>query len=175
MDLKKRFQNYFSVYYLKRVLNTSKSIICNSLFKNGYGIFQLEILEYRIFPSAITIKEKKKVLLEKEQSYIDLLKPKYNICKVAGSTLGKKPSLESKKLMKEKALGRNPSKGYLVYIYIKCDLITEGVPSATGFKFISSFVSIRIAAKYKGVHESVISKCIKNNKTCKGYVVVRKF
>ena len=42
-------------------------------------IFRLEILEYN---------EKAKIL-EREQYYLDILKPTYNICKVAGSSLGR--------------------------------------------------------------------------------------
>ena len=42
-------------------------------------IFRLEILEYN---------EKAKIL-EREQYYLDRLKPTYNICKVAGSSLGR--------------------------------------------------------------------------------------
>lgn len=47
--------------------------------KNGYDIFRLEILEYC----------EKSLILEREQYYLDILKPRYNICKVAGSTLGR--------------------------------------------------------------------------------------
>ena len=42
-------------------------------------IFRLEILEYN---------EKAKIL-EREQYYLDRLKPTDNICKVAGSSLGR--------------------------------------------------------------------------------------
>lgn len=36
-------------------------------------------------------------LISREQHYIDLLKPQYNICKVAGSTLGRKNSEETRR------------------------------------------------------------------------------
>lgn len=36
------------------------------------------------------------VLLEREQHYIDTLKPEYNVCQTAGSTLGKLHTEESK-------------------------------------------------------------------------------
>ncbi len=51
--------------------------ISRALIKYGYSNFTLEILEYCDVP----------VLLEREQHYLDLLKPTYNIAKIAGSTL----------------------------------------------------------------------------------------
>jgi hypothetical protein len=50
-------------------LKKGNSIIYNSLLKNDYSNFSLEILEY-CEPSNC---------LEREQYYIDLLKPKYNL------------------------------------------------------------------------------------------------
>jgi len=39
---------------------------------------------------------KKEKLIEREQHYLDVLKPEYNICKIAGNTLGFKHSEEAK-------------------------------------------------------------------------------
>ena len=47
--------------------------------KYGYFNFNLEILEYC----------NKELLLEREQYYLDLYKPEYNICKIAGSSKGR--------------------------------------------------------------------------------------
>jgi len=54
--------------------------ICKSILKYGHGNFKLDILEYC----------SQDVLLKREQYYIDLLKPEYNILSIAGSTLGYK-------------------------------------------------------------------------------------
>lgn len=54
------------------------SYIHNALLKLGYFNFSLEILEYC---------EKKSTIL-REQFYMDLMKPEYNILKQAGSSLG---------------------------------------------------------------------------------------
>ena len=51
--------------------------------KYDYSNFNLEILEYC----------DNKSLFSREQCYLDLLKPEYNICKMAGSMLGFKHSL----------------------------------------------------------------------------------
>lgn len=74
------------------------------LIKNGYENFKLEILEYIAFDCKISLKEKRKILTEREQYYLDLLKPEYNILKTAGSRLGAKHSPKTKKLIREKSV-----------------------------------------------------------------------
>lgn len=54
--------------------------ICKALKKYGHSNFSLEILEYCEPKDAI----------KKEQDYLDLLEPNYNILKKAGSSLGYK-------------------------------------------------------------------------------------
>jgi hypothetical protein len=54
-------------------------------------------LEY-IDVSNLPKEEARKLILEREQYYLDLLKPEYNILKVAGSSLGFKHSEESRAL-----------------------------------------------------------------------------
>jgi group I intron endonuclease len=61
-------------------------LIHKALLKYRYSSFSLEILEYC---------EPKKCI-EREQYYLDLLKPEYNILKNAGSLLGFKHSEETK-------------------------------------------------------------------------------
>jgi group I intron endonuclease len=66
------------------------SRIRNALLKYGYAQFSLDILEYcEPFET-----------ISKEQKYLDLLNPEYNICKYAGSTLGKKHSKETIDILK---------------------------------------------------------------------------
>jgi group I intron endonuclease len=57
------------------------------LVKYGHSTFKLEILEY--------CEADRLIILEREQYYIDLLKPEYNILKIAGSPLGYKHTEES--------------------------------------------------------------------------------
>jgi len=71
-------------------------IISQSLLKYGYSSFSLEILEYCTASKAI----------EREQYYLDTLKPSYNILKTAGSRLGLKHSSET--IAKLKALIMSP-------------------------------------------------------------------
>jgi group I intron endonuclease len=64
------------------------------LLKYGHSRFSLEILEYC----------SKDILLERENFYLSLLKPKYNILKYAYSMLGFKHSAESIAKLKLKKL-----------------------------------------------------------------------
>jgi group I intron endonuclease len=79
INLTRRFREYFSVKHLKKETLKNNSIIYRALLKNGYSNFRLEILEYC---------DKNDTII-KEQYYIDLLKPKYNICLKAASSLGR--------------------------------------------------------------------------------------
>ena len=83
VDLAKRFIRYFNLSYLK---NRETLIISRALIKYGYSSFQLEILEYCDIAD----------LTEREQYYLDKLNPKYNILKIAGSSLGHKLTEETK-------------------------------------------------------------------------------
>jgi len=70
-------------------LNKHHSILLQN-HTNKYGIedLQFSILEPVMF---------KEDLISREQYYIDTLKPEFNICKIAGNTLGRKLSEEAKK------------------------------------------------------------------------------
>ena len=83
VDLSNRLAQYYSKKYLEKTLLKGNSIICASLLKYGYSNFSLQILEY-CTPDKV---------IEREQYYIDLYKPSYNILPIAGSTLGFKHSL----------------------------------------------------------------------------------
>jgi group I intron endonuclease len=60
-------------------------LISKSLIKYGYSNFTLEILEYCQASEVV----------QREQHYMDLLKPQYNILQKAGSLLGFKHSKET--------------------------------------------------------------------------------
>ncbi len=82
-NLSKRFSLYYSLTYLTK--QAKNSIICRALLKYGHSNFSLDILEYC----------DAKNVIQREQYYIDRLKPEYNILKVAGSTLGYKHTEET--------------------------------------------------------------------------------
>lgn len=92
-DLTRRFMQYYSDKYLTK----TSLLIHKALLKNTHDKFSLYILEY------CNIKD----LIEREQYYIDLLTPQYNILKIAGSTLGFKHTEETLVKMSEAKTGEN--------------------------------------------------------------------
>lgn len=125
-DLSKRLY----IYYKSSELIRSKRPIHQALQKYGYEGFILEILEY------CNLNE----LIKREQHYLDILEPEYNILKIAYSLAGFKHSDESKALLKAKALLR----GVAVWV-----LNTE-----TGKKIL--FPTLIEAGKYLGVSPTSI-------------------
>ena len=67
VDLSNRLHMYYNINLLEK----SNMVINKALLKYGYSNFKLEILEYC----------DKSVNIEREQHYIDLLKPEYNTLK----------------------------------------------------------------------------------------------
>lgn len=82
-NLNQRFLQYYNIIFLAK--HSKSSLIYKALLKYGFSKFSLEIIEY-CDPY---------ILLEREQHYIDLLQPEYNLLKIAGSRLGKTHSKET--------------------------------------------------------------------------------
>jgi group I intron endonuclease len=70
-------------------------MIYKALVKYGYSSFKLEILE----------NSEPNILIEREQYYLDLLNPEYNILKKAGSSFGFKHAEETKQKIGEASQG----------------------------------------------------------------------
>jgi group I intron endonuclease len=90
VNLAKRLGNYYNIKELSR----NPRPIQDALLKYGHSNFTLEILEY----------SPKTKLIEREQFYLDLLVPEYNILKHAYSLLGFKHSQESIEKFKAKLI-----------------------------------------------------------------------
>jgi group I intron endonuclease len=84
VNLARRLNEYYNLRILK--LHSFKSYIYSSVLKYGHSNFKLEILEYC---NSLNIHKR-------EQYFIDLFKPEYNICKIVRSCLGKKHKEETK-------------------------------------------------------------------------------
>lgn len=96
VNLKRRLYTYFNLSDILRNLTIGKSRILSVILRDGYSNFQLEILEYCSPEDAI----------KREQYYIDLLKPEYNLNPTAGSRLGTKHFADSLLKMSASAKGR---------------------------------------------------------------------
>lgn len=80
--------------------NNHHSVILQRAFnKHGSDSLIISVIESFEY-------ENKALILEKEQFYIDILKPIYNICKIAGSQLGMKRSESFKKKCSDRMKGK---------------------------------------------------------------------
>jgi len=78
-------------------IKLGQSHIYSAILKYGHSNFKLEILEYC----------DRSEVISRENYYINLLKPEYNILQVAGSSLGYKPSEETKNKIRLSLLGKS--------------------------------------------------------------------
>ena len=92
IDLKNRLTRYYNYKHIAS--QRSNMLIHKALLKYGYSNFSLEILEY------CDTKQRQKVL-NREQYYLDLLNPEYNILKNTRSSIGYKHSLKAIDKIKE--------------------------------------------------------------------------
>lgn len=99
IDLKRRLYSYYSPSKL-----IDNRHISNSILKYGHNNFAVLILE--LVEQSDHIKTD---LLNKEQYYIDLLKPVLNLNPTAGSSLGYKHSKETKALLASLRTGKSLS------------------------------------------------------------------
>jgi group I intron endonuclease len=99
-NLSKRLQQYYQYSYISSP-DRGQSKIYSSILKYGYSNFSLEILEYCEIENTI----------DREQFYIDTMKPDLNILPTAGNSLGYKHTGKSLKKMstlkKDIYLGEN--------------------------------------------------------------------
>lgn len=158
IDISNRFKNYFNFSYLKSKDNL---IISRALIKYGYSNFSLTILEYC----------DKSDLLVREQYYFDKLNPKYNLLKVAGSSLNSKYTKETKIKISKSLKGVNEKENSALFgrkhsedVKLKMSAVSGNLVniyekfSSKGFKLIGSFVSARRAGKFLGISGSTVIK-----------------
>jgi group I intron endonuclease len=114
VDLTRRFREYYNPYHLRT--RSKSSVICGeaALLNKKHSAFKLEILEYcgvglgakqGFAPPHPTPSD----VLKREQYFLDLLKPEYNVLITAGSPLGYKHTEENKGKMSAAALGHKCS------------------------------------------------------------------
>jgi group I intron endonuclease len=172
ISLSNRFRFYYCLSCIKRVVGKESSAIYSAILKYGYSNFNLDILEYCELD----------ILICREQYYINLLKPEYNILKIASSRFGHKLSKETKiaisislrsriisntfKLNKKKIIKStisNRPKIITSDTKIKLSLRGQGVCVKVFDKsnnLVNKFSTIRKAALHYGVTSSTISKIL---------------
>jgi hypothetical protein len=96
--------------------------------------------------------------IKREQYYLDLLKPEYNILKVAGSTLGFKYTENSRTKMSASQIDNSNSKNQPNAV--KIEVLDLG---ASPTDITTIFHSIREAGKALNINHSIISEYFSRN------------
>jgi len=160
---------------MSKKLVTHNSHIYNALLLYGHDKFNLEILEYC----------DKKSVINKEQYYMDLLKPEYNILKIAGSTLGHKHSPKTLlKLRNRKFTAEVLANIRKARVCITTERLLNNNPiSRVGHcvtilnssnNSIMKYKSIRSVARNLSVSYATFTNCIKNNRLLKDLYIITK-
>jgi len=191
VNLAGRLNIYYSEKAMLSKLSTRKSIIYSAILKHVYINFSLDILEYC----------DKNLLIEREQYYLDNLKPEYNILKNANSRLGsiqseatkikisisnkgkhphfsgKMHTSESRKLMSialKSIIRTNTPKVVKLETKLKISLRSKGVPVKVfdlKGNLIRNFRSIRSTAIYLGISQKGLMRYLDENKSYNGYII----
>lgn len=134
------------------------------MVKYGYGSFSFEILEYC----------DKSEVLDREQYYLDLLKPDYNILTSAGSPLGYIHSDETKAKMRgpRKLSSEHLTKirKHISTINEKRSLPVKVFDTETGTSV--EYASIRLASRELNSNDRTITRYIKSKKVYLGRYII---
>jgi hypothetical protein len=149
INLTNRFRRYYNINYIKGKILIDNSRIYRALLKYDHSNFSLEILEYCNYES----------LKDREQYYMDWLKPIYNICKTAGSMLGFKHSVKTL----EKFKNRDTGTGYFTIVI---NLENNS---------IKRYNSIRATAKDLGISHTTLLRYVKKKSLVKNIYLVIKY
>jgi hypothetical protein len=147
---------------MKNKLCQGQSAIYSAILKYGYSNFSLDIIEYC----------ESNLLIYREQYYIDLSKPDYNILNIAGNRLGSKHSEAAKAKMKFKA-SMGPTSplrkiNHLLATGHKTTVINKKNNS------VKLYSSIRAAARDLGTSHNLLLNYINTNKLYKDvYIITR--
>lgn len=121
------------VYYSTKRLASNNMVIYKAILKYGYSNFRLEILEYCEPDNVVA----------REQYYLDLLKPEYNLLGTAGSSLGYKHTKEG---LEKMSAARSAFTGYKLSAETRAKLAV----AATG-RVLSEEIKEKISAARRGM------------------------
>ena len=164
--LKRRFKEYSNPLYLTRNLKRGNSKLLNALLKYGYLNFEFKILETIEFLPSKTKSERRTLLLEREQYYMDEIKPEYNINLKAGSNLGRTFPKEVRTKMSIAKLGKPGNKKGAVLssesralFRQKSGMVKSVVMLNENNEVLGHFKSIQLASEATGISRIRISRC----------------
>ena len=169
VNLKRRVNEYLNPLYISRNLKKGNSKILKALLKYGYINFEFKILEFIEFETSQSKSERRNLLLNKEQYYINEIKPEYNINQEAGNNLGRVYSEEVRRKMSLAKIGKPGNKKGAILSLESRALFREKSGMATGItmldennKILDKFESIQIASDITGISRSRISRSARN-------------
>lgn len=153
VNLKKRRANHLSDLRLKKHPNNYMQNMYNKYGEDNYRFTVLEFCDVEL-------------LIIKEQSYMDELKPEINILKYATNSLGYKHTQESLLIMKQKAKARDKSVYNLSGLSLGIDACKKRtrVKNNLGTFIFDSKQEAWDFLGYKTVPGNINSKLIKNKK-----------
>lgn len=132
--------------------------------QNCYNKYGEDSLKFEVIHECIS--DKKEDILRDEQFYIDTLNPEFNTLKIAGSSLGYKPTEESRKKMSEAQKGKKHSEEHIQKRANACKkpIIQYSLDNV----FIKEWMSIKDAGINLGIHEYSIGQCCKGKRKTAG-------
>jgi len=154
-----------------------RTLFYELIIKHGWENFQFGILEYIDLSFVKDIKQKKEIILEKEQYYLNNINPSLNSYKKATSSLGVKRSLafsiKMSKIRRGKSIRSNKKINNTIRIITeetksKISLKNQGINVKVFDKLnnlINEFASIRSTAKFFNVHPKTINNIYKTGKS----------
>ena len=164
--LKRRYKEYSNSEYIARNLKKGNSKILNALIKYGYLNFEFKILEIIEFSDSKTKSERRTLLLEREQYFLDEIKPEYNINLKAGSNLGRTYSEEVRAKMSLAKSGKPGNKKGAILssesralFREKSGMVKSVVMLNENNEVLGHFKSIQLASEATGISRIRISRC----------------
>lgn len=169
VNLHRRINEYLNPLYIDRNLKKGNSKIMNALLKYGYINFGIRILEDIEFNFNQSSLDKKNTILAREQHFLELIKPEYNINQIAGSNLGRVYSDEVRKKMSLSKKGKPGNKKGAILSYETKQLLKKNSGKATKVlmlnennEILDKFNSIEDASNSTGISRNRISRCARN-------------
>lgn len=163
-----RLKQYSNPNFLAKTIKNSNSAISLAILKYGFTNFGFRVLELTPLDSLNSKTDKRNLLISKEQYYMDLIKPEYNILPKAGSPLGTINTEETKKNKSLAQLNRDTNRRgkTLTPEFLATYVEKHGMAKSINMlneqnEIIGSFPSIQIAAEITGISRIRISRCLR--------------
>lgn len=173
-----RINNWNKDYYN----NNGALMFYNFVLKHGWKNFKFGILEYVNLYDIENSNDKKRILLDREQYYINLINPSLNLCKIAGSPLGIKHGITFSKNLSMARRGKKNTTNKLKVTTpkdITSDTRLKLSSRSSGIKvklfdnlnkLIKEFPTMTSAAKYIGVSDRTIRRILNTGISYDNYI-----